>query len=384
MKVQITILFLLTYLSSLGQIVDKAVVYGKVNLRINDIQLSELRGGISCKEYKNDSSWSSSTMFIDKNGFFKRSFPKNIKLILETNFYDFYKSDTIINIVSTDSIYVEFKISPKEYIYTKQIAERDISNGLVQLITFDTLIYEWDQKINFTKEFGFNYVLLEEPVDYEFEENMYNYNWHIYDYLYTINDSTWEEDLLSIEDSLIHIDADNYGKENDIDIKAIIFPKDAKLSKQMRKVIGEQKTEFERILTKDKEKYASYTPSFMLDKIDNSQNCDYIFIAEYWSASYFKEMIPELIKRLATQKEIGLINTSDLIIEERITSGELEEYGHGYVVSDDLFTIAGRANHLLKRVTGEDFGNVSMYSNDSDLKKLQNRWVYWLMNLKAE
>jgi hypothetical protein len=119
----------------------------------------------------------------------------------------------------------------------------------------------------------------------------------------------------------------------------------------------------------------------MLDKIDNEKEYQYLFVAEYWIAFNYQEMIPELINRVTNKKEVGLINSADLIIDDRIKSGDLKFYGHGGVSFDDLFTVSGRANRLLTQITGEDFGHVSMYSTDKQLKELQDLWIAWLQKL---
>jgi len=120
----------------------------------------------------------------------------------------------------------------------------------------------------------------------------------------------------------------------------------------------------------------------MLDKIDNDSNYRYIFLAEYWIAFHYKDIIPDLIKRLANKKEVGLANSADLIIWERVQAKQMQFYGHGGISNDDLFTIAGRANRLLAEITGEDFGHVSMYSTQEQLATLQQAWIKWLKKLK--
>ena len=92
-------------------------------------------------------------------------------------------------------------------------------------------------------------------------------------------------------------------------------------------------------------------------------------------------MIPELIKRITNKEEIGLVNSADLIIWERVQAKQMKFYGHGGVSKDDLFTIAGRANRLLSQITGEAFGHVSMYSTQEQLDRLQKKWMEWLISL---
>ena len=159
------------------------------------------------------------------------------------------------------------------------------------------------------------------------------------------------------------------------------FPDNPKLSINFQKAIKEQTSEFNRLFYRDSTTTKNYTAQFILDKIDRDSNYQYLFIAEYWIAFHYKEIIPELIKRLTNKKEIGLVNSADLIIRERIQSGQMKFYGHGGASFDDLFTIAGRANRLLTEITGEKFGHVSMYSTKEDLVNLQIKWIKWLDKL---
>ena len=119
----------------------------------------------------------------------------------------------------------------------------------------------------------------------------------------------------------------------------------------------------------------------MLDKIDNDSDYNYFFLADYWIAFHYNEIVPELIKRITIKKEVGLVYTADLIIPERIATKQMRFYGHGLYCADDLFTVAGRANRLLTAVSGEDFGHVSMYSTPQQLAALQKKWVKWLDGL---
>jgi len=156
------------------------------------------------------------------------------------------------------------------------------------------------------------------------------------------------------------------------------FPDNVKLSGKFQKAIGEKTKEFDRLFHRDSATTKHYSVPFMLDKIDNDSNHRYVFLAEYWIAFHYKTIIPELIKRVVNKKEVGLVNSADLIISERIQAKQMQFYGHGGVSVDDLFTVAGRANRLLKAITGEDFGRVSMYSTREQLDTLQKKWIKWL------
>ena len=155
------------------------------------------------------------------------------------------------------------------------------------------------------------------------------------------------------------------------------FPSKDKLPKEFQEAIEKQTKEYYRLFRNDTTT-KNYSTDFILEKIDKDKNYHYIFAAEYWIAFHYQEIIPALIERVSNKKEIGLENTADLIIWERVTSKDLDFYGHGGVSQDDLFTIAGRANRLLIKITGKNFGHVSMYSTQEELEEIQTKWAKWL------
>ncbi|KAF2080317.1 hypothetical protein [Flavobacterium sharifuzzamanii] len=178
---------------------------------------------------------------------------------------------------------------------------------------------------------------------------------------------------------LIFISNISFAQTNALNLK---FPKDPKISQKFQNAIDEQKNQFNWLDESNKEKIKNYSMEFILDKINNNQEYGYLFDAEYWIAFNYEKIIPQLINRITNKKEVGLVSSADLIIFERIESGDLKSYGHGFIVNDDLFTIAGRANRLLTIITGENFGSVSMKSTPEDLNVLQKKWIDWLKNLQ--
>ncbi|MBE8727318.1 hypothetical protein [Flavobacterium hungaricum] len=159
------------------------------------------------------------------------------------------------------------------------------------------------------------------------------------------------------------------------------FPKEPKISEKFQASIDNKKNEVYSIYQNNVEGIKNYTVEFILDKIDNNKEYGYLMEAEYWIAFNYDKIIPQLINRIVNKKEVGLVNSADLIILERIESGDLQSYGHGFIVNDDFFTIAGRANRLLTVITGENFGSVSMNSSPQDLLMLQKKWIAWLQNI---
>jgi hypothetical protein len=149
------------------------------------------------------------------------------------------------------------------------------------------------------------------------------------------------------------------------------------LTFKIRKQIEEKKRDFYRIYSYDTITPKKQTTHFLLDKIENSKNYKYVFDANYLLAFNYPDMIPKLIDLIENNKEVGLINTADLIIWERMQNGDLESYGHGFIVNDDLFKVSGRANYLLKEITGEDFGIIGMNTTQTELEEIQDEWIKW-------
>jgi hypothetical protein len=77
---------------------------------------------------------------------------------------------------------------------------------------------------------------------------------------------------------------------------------------------------------------------------------------------------------LVNRQEVGLINSADVRIDSRIDLGDLKGYGHGWVIDDDLFIVAGRANWILRIATCRTLGNVNLKTRTPRLALLRNLW----------
>lgn len=82
----------------------------------------------------------------------------------------------------------------------------------------------------------------------------------------------------------------------------------------------------------------------------------------------------ELVSQLSNSTKIVLKGASRLIIWERITAGEIQFEGKGYQTNDDLFSVAGRANWILRSLTNLNFGYVKAVTSEKELNSLQQRW----------
>jgi hypothetical protein len=114
------------------------------------------------------------------------------------------------------------------------------------------------------------------------------------------------------------------------------------------------------------------------NKIAKSKDFQDLSRIRFWCGENGSKIIPWLIEKCDDATFVGLENSADLIIWERIHSKDLKFYGHGMVVDDDLFTVAGRSSWLLREVTGERFGSVTPKSTPKELAKLKQSWSDWL------
>lgn len=97
-----------------------------------------------------------------------------------------------------------------------------------------------------------------------------------------------------------------------------------------------------------------------------------------------KTLLKGLASQIANKSKVELKATNRLIIWERITSGEIQFEGKGYQISDDLFTVAGRANWMLRNLTKKNFGYVKPSILEEELSKLQQKWMRWLSGEQVE
>lgn len=97
-----------------------------------------------------------------------------------------------------------------------------------------------------------------------------------------------------------------------------------------------------------------------------------------------KGLLKALVTQITNKAKVDLKLTSRLIIWERITSGEIQFEGKGYQVNDDLFTVAGRANWMLRSLTKKNFGHVKPNTSQEELVTLQQKWGRWLGGEQVE
>ena len=97
-----------------------------------------------------------------------------------------------------------------------------------------------------------------------------------------------------------------------------------------------------------------------------------------------QSIVPHLVNQLESNNEVKLKNTSRLIIWERIILGDIMFEGKGMQVDDDLFSVAGRANWILRYLTGKNYGLVKPNSTLEELKQLKSNWTLWKRGKKVD
>ncbi len=135
------------------------------------------------------------------------------------------------------------------------------------------------------------------------------------------------------------------------------------------------------------EKYGNnYSENFNLEDalsiIDTAKNFGTIMSAKSWCLNNFEIAFPNLVTRLSMKKKIGLENSADLLIWDRIRTGDLKFYGHGGGMNEDIFTIAGRASWILNELTGEKFATVQINMTRNQTIEYKNMWMEYIEKLK--
>ena len=130
----------------------------------------------------------------------------------------------------------------------------------------------------------------------------------------------------------------------------------------------------------------SYSDTFNLDDalsiIDTAKDFGPIMSAKSWCIDNYEIVFPYLVARLTMKKKIGIENSADLIIWDRIRTGDLKFYGHGGGMDEDIFTIAGRASWILNELTGEDFATVQIVLTQEQAIEFKNMWTQYIEKLK--
>jgi hypothetical protein len=129
----------------------------------------------------------------------------------------------------------------------------------------------------------------------------------------------------------------------------------------------------------------SYPDFFILDNalkiIDTETDFLLVRSAKSWCLAHYEQAFPYLVTRLSDKRKIGLKNTADLIIWDRMGTGDLEFYGHGGNINEDIFTISGRASWILNQLTGETFAEVHGDFTEEQSAQFKLLWKLYIEGL---
>ena len=128
------------------------------------------------------------------------------------------------------------------------------------------------------------------------------------------------------------------------------------------------------------------TPAAVMEAVTVDPDYTHLVHASLWLRHHpdgAAEIVVYLPALLSDSTCIGLTNSADLIILDRILTGELMFWGHGGGVDDDLFQVSGRASWLLKELTGQDLGAIGITTTSAERAELAAKWSQWLQTRLA-
>jgi hypothetical protein len=165
MKNTITIFtFFLLFSSRLIAQEKKTTIYGNVSIEDKSFNPFSYSGVSYHVEEPNGEGYYTSTK-IDSLGNFKFQIPQNSKIRLQPYYSKYFSKDTTVQYVSGREIKINFILKKKTYFYTGLQAEKDIQNGKVNVLEWDSTLYLLNKKHNFSKQFGFEYLIVKRPLD---------------------------------------------------------------------------------------------------------------------------------------------------------------------------------------------------------------------------
>ena len=122
-----------------------------------------------------------------------------------------------------------------------------------------------------------------------------------------------------------------------------------------------------------------WTTNEILNKLRIASEWPDIYLLLIASKQYKEDkiFIDSLISQISDVNQSQIKLTSRLIIWDRIISGDILFEGKGVQISDDLFKVAGRANWLLRNLTGKNFGEIKINFTSDSLLLLKSKWASW-------
>lgn len=161
-----------------------------------------------------------------------------------------------------------------------------------------------------------------------------------------------------------------------------------KLTKYMKQHIRRTiRDEKQGILGYPIENRIKYTkPAFILRLIDSCSNEVDLDEALHLASLTWEIMIPKLLEKLLDTNHTKMFLMGYTLVERPNASVGVDprstrkERREDYqLIHDDIFKVAGRCNYILKKITGENFGNVTINANQEALRTLQKKWIQWFI-----
>lgn len=249
--------------------------------------------------------------------------------------------------------------------------DKDVHSNKVALYTEDYEYYLIDSIYQWSKKYGVSVVY--HPWDKGNRKARFVYNCLAAKHMLA-KDSSIFTNLGKRIDSLTYLELDVLCGKNITADSLPILPKIQKINFDLAAHIAKKRNRHIKDWYQEEMEKHSPTLSSIIEAITNDSNYAAVQLAEIYGSYYPQEMVEQLLPLLTDTTFVGLTNSADLIIYDRLDSGDLEYYGHGGVVDDDLFIVAGRANYLLYSITGSKLGQVRMNPSVPYLERLACRW----------
>ena len=270
---------------------------------------------------------------------------------------------------------LETKTASNEYFQAHWDFLNDLKKGNIVITTEDKDYSILDSVYHLMSDFKveIEYVPWREPGrDYRF-----TFNCVAEEYLFN-RDSVFMTNLPLLLDSIRYIELDQLGgkKIDTSDISILMGLEDFNLDITSHTLVM-YKYNYQEYYISEIEKNKKSKES-IIDSLINGSNYSNIRFAEVFGYANVDVLTRELINLLEDTTFVGLSNSADLVYSERVNSGYLKFYGHGCFLFDDIFTVCGRANHVLYKITNTRLGNVRINPKKEYLNKLKCRWETYL------
>lgn len=189
MKIKIIIVLLFICFNINAQKIIEGTVYSIIT--------NKPQSFITIRVVVNDSLMVSGTT-TNKHGKFKIEIPNNINQIQLILSYFGYENTVIpLSILNIKKIKADFtigaNINKTDFVLSKEEAENDIKNGIIQIYLYAKPIYNLDTLNAIASDFGFKYNPLNLPVNQNVIQSVEIYNTVVYRHLNKINGFFWKK-----------------------------------------------------------------------------------------------------------------------------------------------------------------------------------------------